>query len=278
MGQGNARFYNVISLIFLILSLLWGGFVILRMVAPPPERPQEVIVLPTGIVLPTVTITPTPTETFTPTLTSTPSPTFTPTETHTPTPEPSATEPPTSTFTLTPVPSNTLIPSTTPSATLEPSVTPSATSTLLSTLPPSDTPPPEPTIAITQQNLGPTLSPFPFSLREQPTVTRNFANAAGCLWQGFGGQVFDMNEQPLSGVRIHVYGQGIDAYSTSGSNTLYGLSGWEIPVSAQVNLNTFVVELQSQQGTVISDQITIQFTANCDQNLALINFKQSRPY
>ncbi|MFN8531785.1 MAG: hypothetical protein U0670_24530, partial [Anaerolineae bacterium] len=158
-----------------------------------------------------------------------------------------------------------------PTSTLFPSVTPS--------LPPADTATatvPQPTL--TPLALGDTPSPFPFALREPAALTQNFANAAGCLWQGVGGQVFDVNNLPLTGIRVHVFGPGIDTYVVSGSNTLYGQSGYEIPVGTATSLSAFIVELQSPTGTVISDQVQVNFPNNCSQNLALVNFKQSRPF
>jgi hypothetical protein len=167
-------------------------------------------------------------------------------------------------------PTNTTAPGT-PTNTLFPSITPSQPAAAPGTatgLPASLTP-----IAI-----GDTPSPFPFSLREPVSLTSNFANSAGCLWQGVGGQVFDVNNQPLTGVRVHVFGPGIDTYAVSGSNTLYGQSGYEVSVANTTSLTAYIVELQSPTGTVISDQVQINFTATCQQNLALVNFKQTRPF
>ncbi len=79
--------------------------------------------------------------------------------------------------------------------------------------------------------------------------TLNFANTAGCSWQGIGGQVFDLTGLPLQQMRVHVFGQGVDVYTASGSNTLYGLSGWEVPLNSSLTGNSYIVELQSAQGT-----------------------------
>jgi hypothetical protein len=39
------------------------------------------------------------------------------------------------------------------------------------------------------------------------------------------------------------------------------------------------VELQSQQGTIISPQVTVTYEGgNCSKNLALVNFEQTRPF
>ena len=131
----------------------------------------------------------------------------------------------------------------------------------------------------TPQPLEPTLSPFPFTLKDgQAIVTSNFANSAGCAWEGIGGQVTDINDQPIGQIRVHVFGSGIDTYTASGTNTLYGPSGWEVPLSNAVSTNTYYVELQSAQGTPISETVQVTFPGVCRQNLALVNFRQTRPF
>jgi len=312
MGQGRGTIYNVLSLIFVLLTIGWLLFVITRMIAPPPAAAQVVVDVPTAITLPTITPTFTPSATTPPTDTPPPTETFTPTNTFepsvTPTDAPTATptEPPTATpsetflpgtptvegpafnpgilppsFTpvtpttptttplpatpidVTPVqlPTNTLFPSITPSGTVAPAIPNTA-------LPPSPT----------RIESGSTTSPFPFTLREPITLTSNFANGAGCLWQGIGGQVFDTSNDPLTGVSVHVFGPGVDTFVVAGSNTLYGLSGFEVRVGNTTSLATFIVELQTSAGTVISDQVQVSFPATCQQNLALVNFRQTRPF
>jgi hypothetical protein len=281
MGRGRARGYNVIASIFFILSLLWLAFVVARFLAPAPAPVATVVFVPTIALLPTETPTFTPTATFTPTDT----PTFTATPTNTDTPVPTATgRLPTLTPSpsFTPIPTDTPIPTETnaPTATITPSLT--ITATIAPSLTPlaSDTPAqsPTPEINFTPQPTEPPPSPFPFALRDNqpPILTINFANTSGCSWQGFGGQVFDLAGQPLIGIRVHVFGNGIDAFALSGSNSLYGPSGWEIPVANAVNNLTYLVELQTPQGTVISPQIPVTFPADCNRNLALVNFQQTR--
>lgn len=277
MGQGRALVYNLISLLFLLLSIGVIVLVILQLLRPAPQRPQAAAVVPTVAELPTETPTFTPTATPIPTETLTPTPTFTPTETPVPTETPL---PPTFPPTNTPVPTDTPLPTATP---LPPTITPSLTitNTPIPTLTPvlTDTPVLEPTLDFTPQPTVPPPSPFPFDVRENQVIfTSNFANAAGCAWQGIGGQVFDINGQPLTQIRVHVFGSGVDAFAVSGSNTLYGPSGWEIPVSNFINTNTYIVELQTATGTIISPQVQVTFTSDCTRNLALVNFQQNRPF
>lgn len=330
MGQAARSIYNLITILFLLLSCGVVAFVGFRLSQPPAPAAQPSIVLPTEVQLPTVT--PTDTPTSSPTVTFTPFPTETPLPTETPTPtETFLPSQPTNTPTETPpsafetlqalqtqivltnsalsqaeavalaiaadastktavalIPTNTptetpLVPPTatfTPSPTITPTqfIEPTAQTTPTSELPAGPTP--TLTLGPTLPPLvsGPTESPFPFAARDQVVFTQNFANTAGCNWQGIGGQVFDLNGQPLVNIRVHVFGSGVDLFAVSGSNTLYGVSGWEIQLTNGITTNSYVVELQSAQGTIISPQIAITFPADCARNLAVTNFVQTRPF
>jgi hypothetical protein len=260
MGSGAARIYNIVTIIFIVLTLLLCGWVATRFVAPPVEAGPGVVI-PTEAVLPTVTPSATATATDLPTFTPVPTQTLVPSITPIPSSTPSLT--PTITLTLTPSPSATI----TTTATI--TGTPLPTETGTATTPP--TPLPSPT--------GPTPSPFPFA-QSGDTVSfgQNFANSAGCAWQGIGGQVFDINNQPLTGIRVRVYGQGFDTTTTSGTNSLYGPAGWEVTLATTISSSTYVVELQSQQGTVISPAVTVAFPGSCTSNLGQVNFQQTRPF
>lgn len=255
MGSGSARIFNIISIVFLVLTIVAILLVASRLAAPP-IAPQVAAELPTAIVLPSLTLSFTPTLTLPPTFTPTPTDTLSPTPTDTAT----ATAQPSATITDTPGPTDT--PSITPTPSLSPTFTPSATPTG-----PTNTP-------------EPTLNPFLFDLRDNQVIfTQNFAApAAGCMWQGLGGTVSGFNGEPLSGYQVHVFGPNIDQIVLSGSNTLYGQgSGWEVPVGNQISTATYFVELRSPQGTVISPRIQVTFPSDCARNLALVNFYQTRP-
>jgi hypothetical protein len=275
MGQGRAGVYNLLTLMVVIATVVFAVVVILLMLQPPPERVQAQVTVPTLQQLPTVTATNTPTNTPLPTFTSSPTPL-------------PPTVPATATATLTPLPIiPTLAPTLTPVPTETP-VTPTATGTLPPTLVPTNTPAPSATVTITssaptgpqitQQATVPPPSPFPFILKDgQVIFTQNFANAAGCAWQGIGGQVFDVNNAPFNQVRVHVFGNGFDAYAQAGSNTLYGPSGWEVSVGRSLTGDTYQVELQTLAGTIVSQPVSVVFTANdCTRNLALVNFAATR--
>lgn len=257
MGDGSSRIYNLISLVFFVLTIGVLAFGVTRFMQGAPQTP--VAAIPTAMELPTVTPTFTPSKTLP--ATWTPTPTWTDTPTNTPTDAPTLT--PSRTVTATPAPTDT--PTNTPTPSDTPTVTPTPTLDATATPVWTDTPQP---------------SPFPFALRNnQVAFTSNFANTAACQWQGFGGAVFDLGGRPFNGVRVHVYdGQTVDLYTASGSNTLYGQGGWEIQVATGINDRTYFVELQSAEGTVISPTVQVTFPGSCDGNLAVVTFEQTRPF
>ena len=256
MGDGKASIYNVISLVFLALTILVIVFVISRLSGPPVERPPEVGTVPTALVLPSLTPTPIPTTGLPPTFTFTPTDTPTPTTTLSPTPS-ATTAPPTSTITDTPGPTET--PTISPTPSISPTPLPTETPTG-----------PTPTLA-------PTQNPYLFELRQgQVILTQNFANTAGCAWQGLGGQVFNTEGTPLDGLKIRVFATNFERIVDSGSNSLYGPGGWEVPVDNKISAQSYYVELLSPGGTIVSDRIQVTFPSDCARNVALVNFIQTR--
>lgn len=267
MGEGRNGCYNTIALLFLLLtlvSMLLVAVFAIGIVPVPFLAPGQAPAIPQAAVLPTATSTFTPqppTWTFTPTRTATPSSTPTETVTVTPSLTITPTAGPTDTPSITPIPSET--PTGTATASFTPSITPTG---------------PTPTFTYTP-------SPFPFGVRgglSGVVFTANFANTAGCAWQGIAGQVFGLGGQGMTGYNIRVTGPGLGdggSIVASGSNTLYGSpSGWEVFVSGQTNNNTYFVELLTSSGTVVSPAVQVTFPNNCAQNLALVNFEQTRPF
>ncbi|MGB1285093.1 MAG: hypothetical protein ACPG7F_01055 [Aggregatilineales bacterium] len=254
--------YNTLALIFTILTLAAIGVTGYLFATTDP-------VLPTTAALPTVapTFTPiTPTITFTPSETSLP-PTFTPTPTITATPTATSTE--TATDTPTATITDTPAPTFTPSITFTPSASPTFTPTWTPTGA-SATP-------------SPTEIPFAFKLRENPPlIVQNFANSAGCNWQGMGGRVlkFDGTEYSNSQVIIRAFKSNLDTIDRTaniGSNTLYGPGGWEVALETQITNDVYFVRLETVNGTEISPTYQVQFPNDCTQNVAVINFIETRP-
>lgn len=251
MERGNEQFYNLITVLFGILSVLAIGFFALQLSAPPPQpSPEELAQIPTVAVLPTNTAT------LTPTPSNTPRPTLPPTFTFTPTASPTLTATITPTATITDTPTITF----TPAATDTPTITPTA----------SDTPGPSPTPL-------PTVSPYLFGV-ERPVQLSTNRNVTGCNWQGIGGNVTGLDGQPYSiTLQVHTFNQSLDLTRPTGSNSLYGpVSGYEIRLLDVPTTQTVFVQLESVNGVQISERIEVRFPGNCNENLATVNFVQLR--
>lgn len=247
-GSGVNRTYNMVAAGALGLSFLCCCIFSIMLIFPAPE--EEVKVLPTEIQIPTATATTIPTITRTP-LPATFTPTFTstPTVTHTPTLAPTLSPTPTITF------------------------TPTITTTVLPTETFTASPPPSATLGT------PATSPPPFLFGTQNDIqfVQNTLNSAGCAWQGIGGQVFNLSGQAYTTpLNVRVFGGGLpeDREATTGSNTAYGASGFEIQVANGITTATYFIQLESQFGTPISDRIQVTFPGDCSGNVALINFQQ----
>ena len=128
----------------------------------------------------------------------------------------------------------------------------------------------------------PTRTPpgFPFRIQEgSPAYTANLDAAVGCQFEGIGGQVFGMNNEPLQNVTVNVSSNtGFNQSTISGSNPRYGQAGWQVQVNSAAAPGIYSVELRSQQGVPLSPKVQVAFPGTCSQNLALVNFFQTRPY
>jgi len=205
--------------------------------------------------------------------------------------------------TRTPAPSSTPIAPDTPVSTLSTlSTGGSPTITLAPVIPPTATRTPLPTRGVSQPSLTPTAtltwtpspsaSPLPLGPSATPTpalpfiiqpgtplLRSNFANADGCDWEGIAGQIVDTLGDPVIVVQVIVSGDNIeDMLTVSGSHTYYGSSGWEVTLGTEPDNRRFLVVLLAEDGTLLSPVVEIVFTAACEQNLALINFVQIRPF
>jgi hypothetical protein len=259
MGGGNNRLFDIISIVFLLLTFGFAIFVVIKLLGPAPVDPNAFTVanLPPTLGFPTFTPT-----SVVPTL----PPSFTPTSTNTETPTPTLTETPV------PLPSSTI--TETPAPTLTPSITPTPSVSPTFTEQPSPTGP--------TATLPPVVSPYPFEAVGGIQFMANFAApSAGCLWQGIGGRVrgTDGNELAAGTLNVLVY-DSTNTFSQQvaiGSNTQYGsISGWEVKVADTINTNTYFVTLYTQSNTQASERIQVTFPSNCNQNLAFLDLQRVR--
>jgi len=306
MNQAANFFFDVITALFVVLTILVAIVVIgiaNGVIEPPAFAVQAANTPATLAAFSTATPSATASPSYTPTITDTPTPTGSPTATATPTF--TATPSRTPTFTATPslTPTGTLTPSLTPTA----SRTPTASFTPTITLTPTATmPTPSPTNTLNPALLRPTTAPlvvvipttpapapaalppalpgdqqsaYPYIVQPGSVIARANENPSGCNWQGVAGQVTNTQGDALLGVEVRAVQTGNPSFvvsALSGSNPVFGPSGWELTLGQQPAQVSFEVALWQGQ-TQISPAQTVVFPGVCEQNLVTFNFIQVRP-
>lgn len=260
-GGCLSSLFNILTAMIIFVTILaLGAFVIIFFVPDIlPEQLASIIgIAPEEAGIPTPTLVQAavlPIATFTPTTSAILEPTWT-------LPAPEATNPPLPTNTRRPV--------------LEPTITltlPPNTPTRTPTATPTDTATPGPSATATY-----TRSPFPFTKSEvSPQYLQNFANSAGCNWMGIAGEALDLNLNPVTSntYRVHVWDNGVDQRVVVGSNPTYGPSGWEVFLFDAPRVQDHNVQLETANGTAISQVYRVQTRASCNQNLVLFTFIQN---
>lgn len=269
-GCGSAIINLLVALLVLAALLLTCGFltflvfpdkapdinVLDRWLTPnPADVNLEEIEPAQGVpTLAVAAVIPSPTVTFTPSI----EPTWTPRPSGpTATSIPAYTLPPSKTPTPLPTfPSKTPTPTYTPTATNTPTITPTG---------PTPTP-------------SPTRSQFPFTKsNNSPFYLQNWANNAGCGWMGVAGIVLDLSGNPVlvGQYRVHVWGSGIDERPLVGGAPDYGPSGWEQFLLNKTEVREYNVQLETKNGTAVSQVYRVQTKASCSQNLLQLDFVQN---
>lgn len=114
-----------------------------------------------------------------------------------------------------------------------------------------------------------------------PAAVVNFAvPEAGCNWMGVGGQVFNLNAEPVSGVMAqlggNLAGRSLEQIAVTGSAPALGPGGFLIvlgnqPVASQ---GTLWAQLFNEAGAALSGRIFFNTYAGCDRNLIVMNFAE----
>ncbi len=170
-----------------------------------------------------------------------------------------------------------------PTSTSRPTLTPSAVPTFPTRTP---TPTHTPTASNTPTETPPGPSPTASATRSQylftksdtsPFYLQNYANDAGCGWMGIAGEVLDLNRNPVppGSYQVHVWGSGVDARLQVGSAPDYSPSGWEQFLFDSPVIRDYEVQLESSNGTAVSQAYRVQTRASCNQNLVRIDFVQN---
>jgi len=171
------------------------------------------------------------------------------------------------------------------------------TQTMISVIVLGNTPHLSPTTthtAVSTQTAVPTLTPtltpsptqalMPFILiGEQETMSSALIRPGlGCDWLIIAGQVWDLQDVPVKGLTLHLFGElagyTIDSFALTGSAPDYGESGYELTLeNLQVaSEDSFFIQLMDANGVPLSHPYSIKTFEECQRNLILVNFKQVR--
>jgi hypothetical protein len=167
-----------------------------------------------------------------------------------------------------------------PLSTLAPTLTPSVTPTFPPPTPsrtptptPTDTPTPGPSATATD-----TFSPFPFTKDlVSPQYLQNFANSAGCNWMGVAGEVLNLDGSPVASGQyvVHIWDSGIEQRVKVGDAPAYGPSGYEQFIFDAPRVQEHSIQLETSNGTAVSQVYRFQTRASCNQNLIMFTFVQN---
>ncbi len=104
----------------------------------------------------------------------------------------------------------------------------------------------------------------------------------GCDWLGLAGNAVDLQNSPVTGIRVQVGGflgaNSIDYLSLTGTALQYGRAGYEFTLAEKpvASSGTLWVQLLDQSDLPLSDKVYFDTFNSCEQNLIIINFKQVR--
>jgi hypothetical protein len=152
--------------------------------------------------------------------------------------------------------------------------TPSVTDTAVATETPS--PPPEPEVTDTP------VAQMPFALQVgSPARMPNFVNEDECNWFGIYGQVFDLTNSPIIDLVVRLAGEypgvgSLDLTALTGSAPDLGPGAYLFNVSntPAESDETLWIQLEDGSGGALSEQIFLETTSSCEENLIMVNFRQ----
>lgn len=238
----GSGFLDVITTFFVIATVVViGGTVLLLNNPDAAFNPLPNPTMPKVLVIPSPTITLTPTITVTPTITLTPTPfpTFTPTDM----PEPSAT------WTITPTQVVVGAGGGNDGNTLEPGAT------------------------VATPTRAPTKSPFEYIT--DSVYYRANQNELGCNWLSVGGDVSDINGQPVLDLPVEIIGDNFEEIVFTGSDPDFGPAGYQVQIDDRPSGGQYSVRLLGSTGLPVSDFIFVTMGATCDENVAFVNFVEA---
>ncbi len=161
-------------------------------------------------------------------------------------------------------------PSTTGTFTPEPSLTFTTTATHTRTFTPTQTP-------------TPTEKPMPYIIKGKPEYQPDslLFQGFGCDYLFIGGQVWDLQDNPMKGLTVQLRGtygdEPIVQDSETGSVSAYGASGYGFNLSNKwISEGGLSLVLVDADGNLLSSPVILHTSTSCQENLILVNFKQVR--
>lgn len=157
-------------------------------------------------------------------------------------------------------------------------------------------PPPTPYIIVTatpglaaapaQSDLLPSPTPglqtagfFPFRLADTGILYITNANLRGCDWASIAGSVVGLEGEARDGLAVSVQGEGLDAARVfTGMALTFGPGGYELPLGGAPQARSYTVQLQTPAGVPLSEAITVETVADCESNVAIVNFVQEEGF
>jgi hypothetical protein len=129
----------------------------------------------------------------------------------------------------------------------------------------------------------PTLSSdLPFIQDGDLLYTPN-GNGSGCNWSSIAGVVRDSGRLPVNGLGVRVTdvttGDFIGTVTT-GSTATYGDGGYELPLGNVAQSGGYQVQVVTAgvNAVPLSAPVLVVTSDDCEQNVAVVNFLQVRPY
>jgi hypothetical protein len=115
---------------------------------------------------------------------------------------------------------------------------------------------------------------------DTPVNLPNFVQpAAGCDWNGIGGQVFDLDGAPITGVVVRANGNidhnTVTLYALSGSAAQFGPAGYLFTLADHsVISGTVTLELLDINGAPRADPLVVHTINDCQKNLTIVNWRE----
>ncbi|MFU8826763.1 MAG: hypothetical protein ACNA70_04645 [Brevefilum sp.] len=131
---------------------------------------------------------------------------------------------------------------------------------------------------------SPTRALLPYILIGEPEYMSSalIRPSLGCDWLIIAGQVWNLQDAPVRGLSLHLFGAldgyTIDRFSLTGSAPDYGQSGYEFQLEnlSVDSQDTLFIQLFDADGNALSNPYGLETFNDCQKNLILVNFKQVR--